>query len=191
MKNYYEILEVNPKATDEIIKKVYKIKVKQNHPDLFQGDEKIKAEEITKEITEAYDVLSNKEKRQEYDLGLKNEEDSEKYKKIISSLEDENMYLKQIITSKNNMINDFLNTNSNIVQNNNNILNETAYNENYPDSNMQSTKSDNRSYFTSVIFDLKQFFFKISILIVLIICLLILFWLLTGNNVFRIITDVL
>ena len=63
MKNYYEILEVNPKASDEIIKKVYKIKVKQNHPDLFQGDEKTKAEEITKELTEAYNILSDSEKR--------------------------------------------------------------------------------------------------------------------------------
>ena len=42
MKNYYEILEVNPKASDEIIKKIYKIKIKKNHPDLFQGEEKKK-----------------------------------------------------------------------------------------------------------------------------------------------------
>ena len=48
MKNYYEILEVNPKASEDIINKVYKIKVKKNHPDLFQGEEKKKAEEKTK-----------------------------------------------------------------------------------------------------------------------------------------------
>lgn len=63
MKNYYEILEVNPKASDEIIKKIYKIKIKKNHPDLFQGEEKKKAEEITKELTEAYDILSDTQKR--------------------------------------------------------------------------------------------------------------------------------
>ena len=116
MKNYYEILEVHPKASDDIIKKVYKIKIKQNHPDLFQGEEKKKAEEITKEITEAYDVLSNVVKRTEYDLELKNQEDTSynKYESIISSLKEENEYLKEVIISKNNMIDNFFNNTQNL-----------------------------------------------------------------------------
>lgn len=118
MKNYYEILEVNPKASEDIIKKVYKIKIKQNHPDLFQGEKKKNAEEITKEITEAYDILSNKEKRQNYDLELKNNEKEEndkytQYETIISSLKSENEYLKNVIMSKNTMINEFLGNTSN------------------------------------------------------------------------------
>lgn len=118
MKNYYEILEVNPKASEDIIKKVYKIKIKQNHPDLFQGEKKKNAEETTKEITEAYDILSNKEKRQNYDLELKNNEKEKndkytQYETIISSLKSENEYLKNVIMSKNTMINEFLENTSN------------------------------------------------------------------------------
>ena len=45
MENYYEILEVNEKASIEIIKKVFKIHIKKNHPDLFTGKEKLEAEE--------------------------------------------------------------------------------------------------------------------------------------------------
>src|SRR5574344_262738 len=107
LKNYYEILEVNPKASNEIIKKVYKIKIKQNHPDLFQGEEKIKAEEITKEITEAYDTLQDNKKRAEYDFELENEISNSKnlkYESLIESLKSENNYLKNILNSKNKII---------------------------------------------------------------------------------------
>ena len=40
MKNYYKILEVDKKASNKIIKGVYKLHIKENHPDLFQGPEK-------------------------------------------------------------------------------------------------------------------------------------------------------
>ena len=141
MKNYYEILEVNPKASDEIIKKVYKIKVKQNHPDLFQGDEKTKAEEITKELTEAYNILSDSEKRKNYDLELEQNDDKtdelEQYKNIIISLKEENEYLKNVILSKDNTITTYLNnmnlnnyTNYNNNENYNNI-NKANYNKEY------------------------------------------------------------
>ena len=120
MKNYYEILEVNPKASDEIIKKIYKIKIKKNHPDLFQGEEKKKAEEITKELTEAYDILSDAQKRKDYDIELQNDtqEDSQyyKYQALISNLKEENEYLKNVIKSKNNVINEFIQTTTNTFQ---------------------------------------------------------------------------
>ena len=44
MKKYYEILEVNPKASIEIIEKAYKVLAKKYHPDLYEGDKKIYAE---------------------------------------------------------------------------------------------------------------------------------------------------
>ena len=132
MKNYYEILEVNPKASDEIIKKVYKIKVKQNHPDLFQGDEKTKAEEITKELTEAYNILSDRKKRKNYDLELEQNDDKtdelEQYKNIIISLKEENEYLKNVILSKDNTINTYLNNDVNYNNYNNT---QTYYNNHY------------------------------------------------------------
>lgn len=189
MKNYYEILEVNPKASEDIIKKVYKIKVKQNHPDLFQGEEKKKAEEKTKEITEAYDILSNKEKRQNYDLELKNNENEEKdkyikYESIISSLKSENEYLKNVIISKNNIINKFLGNESDPYKPSSN----TYYKQNDKTehkSNIQSNNSPN--YFYSILYDLKQSILKLAIFIIILLLLLLIFWALTGNNIFEII----
>lgn len=71
MKNYYEILEVNEKASKEVIEKVYKVLAKKYHPDLQRTpEEKEKAEEKMKEINEAYSILSDTEKRRKYDLEL-------------------------------------------------------------------------------------------------------------------------
>ena len=63
MKDYYEILGVDKKATDEEIKKAYRKLAKENHPDIHP-----EREEKFKEIAEAYEVLSDKKKRQEYDM---------------------------------------------------------------------------------------------------------------------------
>ena len=40
MKNYYEILEVNQKASSEVIEKAYKVLVKKYHPDLYNGEKR-------------------------------------------------------------------------------------------------------------------------------------------------------
>ena len=194
MKNYYEILEVNPKASDEIIKKVYKIKVKQNHPDLFQGDEKTKAEEITKELTEAYNILSDSEKRKNYDLELEQNDDKtdelEQYKNIIISLKEENEYLKNVILSKDNTINTYLNNDVNY----NNYNNTQTYSnnakevyENIKKAQYTTKNTDARAYFNSILYDLKQLAIKIGILFFFVIALLLFFWGITGNNIFEII----
>ena len=70
MKNYYEILEVHENASGEIITRVYKILAKKYHPDLQENNEDKKSEEKFKEIAEAYEVLSNEEKRKAYDEEL-------------------------------------------------------------------------------------------------------------------------
>lgn len=187
MKNYYEILEVNEKASDEIIKKVYKIKIKQNHPDLFQGDEKIKAEEITKNLTEVYDILSNPQKREEYDLELENQKKENtndfKYENIINNLKNENEYLKQIIISKNNTITTFINNDLP------DSYHQQISNNNY--QNHDNIKDEKKAYFTSVLYDLKQLGFKFIAFFSVLILLLILFWLFTGNNIFKIIKETL
>ncbi len=64
-KDYYNILGVNKTAKEAEIKKAYKKLAMQWHPDRHQGDNK--AEEKFKEINEAYQVLSDTEKRQKYD----------------------------------------------------------------------------------------------------------------------------
>jgi len=67
MRNYYEILGVERDSTPKEIKSAYKKLALKYHPDKNQGD--LKAEEKFKEITEAYSVLSNSEKRSQYDSG--------------------------------------------------------------------------------------------------------------------------
>ena len=64
-KSYYEILGVEKNATADEIKKAYKKKAIQYHPDRNPGDKE--AEEKFKEAAEAYSVLSDPDKRQRYD----------------------------------------------------------------------------------------------------------------------------
>ena len=64
-RDYYEILEVTKTATADEIKKAYRKKAIQYHPDKNPGDKE--AEEKFKEAAEAYDVLSNPDKRSRYD----------------------------------------------------------------------------------------------------------------------------
>lgn len=73
-KNYYDILQVNKNASPEIIEKAYKTLAKKYHPDLQTEENKKQAEEILKEINEAYEVLSNPEKKQMYDTSLSQQE---------------------------------------------------------------------------------------------------------------------
>ena len=70
MKNYYEILEIDKNASKEVIEKSYKTLVKKYHPDLQPEDKKALAEAKIKQINEAYEILSNEEKKAEYDKTL-------------------------------------------------------------------------------------------------------------------------
>ncbi|MBL0732064.1 MAG: DnaJ domain-containing protein, partial [Desulfosarcina sp.] len=63
--DYYKILGVSKKDSDSDIKKAYRKLAMKYHPDHTKGDKK--AEEKFKEISEAYAVLSDKEKRIQYD----------------------------------------------------------------------------------------------------------------------------
>ncbi len=69
MKNYYEILEVNKKASKEVIEKAYKVLVKKYHPDLQKNEKQIiDKDKKIREINEAYEVLSNDFLREQYDI---------------------------------------------------------------------------------------------------------------------------
>lgn len=64
-RDYYEVLGVDKKATDAEIKSAYRKKAKKYHPDLNPGD--AEAEKNFKEVNEAYEVLSDPDKKQRYD----------------------------------------------------------------------------------------------------------------------------
>ena len=64
-KNYYDILGVSKTATDDEIKKAYRQLAKKYHPDLNPGN--AEAAEKLKEVNQAFSVLSDKTKRQNYD----------------------------------------------------------------------------------------------------------------------------
>ena len=64
-RDYYEVLGLHKGASAEEIKKAYRKLAKANHPDLHPGDKA--AEERFKEINEAYEILSDDDKRAKYD----------------------------------------------------------------------------------------------------------------------------
>lgn len=70
-KDFYKILGVSKEATDAEIRKAYRKLALQWHPDKNNEtpEKKVEAEKKFKEIGEAYTVLSDKQKRQQYDLG--------------------------------------------------------------------------------------------------------------------------
>ena len=65
LKDLYEILGIERTASQEEIKRKYRLLAKKYHPDLNQGDEK--SERIFKEINLAYEVLGDADKRKQYD----------------------------------------------------------------------------------------------------------------------------
>jgi curved DNA-binding protein len=65
--DYYEILGIKREAADKEIKSAYRKLARKWHPDVHTGKQKAEAEEKFKKINEAYEVLSDPEKRSKYD----------------------------------------------------------------------------------------------------------------------------
>ena len=81
MKDYYKILEIEETATDEDIKKSYRSLSKKYHPDVNpDGAEKFK------EIAEAYEILGDKGKRDQYNNSKKNPYAGTPFQDIFNSM---------------------------------------------------------------------------------------------------------
>jgi len=84
MKNYYDELEVSKTASKEVIEKVYKVLAKKYHPDTTKEIDKQAAEEKFKIISEAYEILSDDEKRKKYDLEFEESNPTISYEEYIN-----------------------------------------------------------------------------------------------------------
>ena len=118
MKNYYDELEVSHSASKEVIEKVYKVLAKKYHPDTTKEIDKIAAEEKFKIISEAYEVLSNDEKRKKYDIELEQSNPNISYEDYMNMVNQRDS-LNNSLNNLKNEFNDFkTSVNSNNQQNN-------------------------------------------------------------------------
>ena len=69
MITYYETLGIERNASEDEIRRAYRALAKKYHPDVYEGNERI-AQARMQEINRAYAVLSDAEKRRDYDLTL-------------------------------------------------------------------------------------------------------------------------
>lgn len=70
MKDFYSVLSLSRDASEKEIKKRFRELVRERHPDRFRGPEKEQAEAEFQEITEAFNVLTDSERRAELDAML-------------------------------------------------------------------------------------------------------------------------
>lgn len=186
-KNYYDILQINQNASPEIIEKAYKTLAKKYHPDLQEENNKKEAEEILKEINEAYEILSNPDKKALYDQNLKNE--------TISQEDYEKMYVQneELKEELNNLKNNTPNTQySNINQENFDAIKkeeqELEYKKRQLQYQEQMEQARQKAYHDAYIQDLKNRGYRIKykksikdylkgiISIIIVIIILILLW---------------
>ena len=130
MITYYEILEVSRMASKEVITKAYKVLVRKYHPDLEQDEgKKEEAKEKMVRINEAYETLSDDEKRKKYDDTIAILEEKER---IAKEKERQQSKTQNINNNRNININKNtvdVNTNINNIDNRNNLNNDTKLQE--------------------------------------------------------------
>lgn len=172
-KNYYEILQIDKNASPEVIEKVYKTLAKKYHPDLQKENKKAESEIILKQINEAYEVLSDSEKRRNYDDSLIN---SYITKEEYNQLYTENQMLKNKLHKMQETLQNAKFENPPIFneqQQNNNQYNNYQYNNNsshnhsqnnfnnsYYEDELQQARS--QAYYDAYIQDLKNRGYKIK-----------------------------
>ena len=154
MKNYYEILEVSQNASSEVIEKAYKTLAKKYHPDANPDNIK-EAEEKFKEIGEAYETLSDLNKKLEYDNLLESylnslnnssqyDSNNEDYENLVlhaQELENQLEYLKKTNNTTHNSTNNTISqqTIDELTDSLSNTINE-AYSKAYHDAYIKRLK---------------------------------------------------
>lgn len=134
MKDYYKILEVNSSASQDVINKVYRTLAKKYHPD--SNPENIEeAEKKFKEISEAYEILSDEQKRKKYDEELTAYNNSQKPSVSFEEYESLKAYISQL---KNQLIY--------LQKKGNTNINSTNTNNTNQNTNAVNNKSNNQSY---------------------------------------------
>ena len=149
-KNFYEILEIDTNASQEIVEKAYKTLAKKYHPDLQTGADKAKYEEKLKLINEAYETLSNEEKRKAYDATLpKNNISQEDY----DNLYRQNEYMRNQI---NNQPNNSRPQGNNANYNPQNNVDQEYINRVNEEYQRQMNDAINKAYHDAYVQDLKN-----------------------------------
>lgn len=128
MKNYYDELEVSKTASKEIIQKVYKVLAKKYHPDTTNEADKQVAEEKFKAISEAYEILSDDEKRKKYDLELESANPTISYEEYLSVVNERNT-LNESLNNLKNRIYELQNNSTNMQQQYYQRNTQTQYNQ--------------------------------------------------------------
>ena len=175
MKNYYDLLEVSHLASQEVIEKAYKTLVKKYHPDLQNDDiHKQEAEQKMKEINEAYDIISNPEKRSSYDQELKNLELEQQklHEKEIQQQSQNIYYENENLYSEDSNKNNYKKTNEHFYKN---VRENQKANANYNDKpidkilqnqqiqfEIEKQKAIEQAYYDAYIQDLKNRGYKIK-----------------------------
>lgn len=190
-KNYYDWLEISRKASPEVIEKAYKALVKKYHPDLQEGDNKIKAEEIIKKINEAYSVLSDETKRKQYDATIQeNTISKEEYDRLQQELNNVKRQTNAYNINQ-NANNTYNNRYAQQANNNNHNVSKVQPNTQNEQQNEYRQKMENavkKAYHDAYIQDLRnrgykirykktmKDYFKIGIVVIVIILICILVW---------------
>lgn len=144
-KNYYEILEIDKNASKEIIEKAYKTLVKKYHPDVSNEI----SDDLIKKINEAYEVISDPQKRIQYDIIIsQNIVSEEEYTKLFR----ENELLIQQNQQLELQLKNVSNINTNFAQKSDPIIRQKQYNPSIYKNNdfYDSVQPNNDSNYSTV-----------------------------------------
>lgn len=200
MKNYYDELEVSKKASKEVIEKVYKVLAKKYHPDTTNEIDKQVAEEKFKIISEAYEILSDEEKRKNYDIELEQSNPTisyEEYIDVVNQRDALNTALNKLKNSSTttqyshipyNKVDFDSNTNNNTTKQSNNNYNNRTYTTNNSNQQKKAYYYTNTgkpaSAFDYFKYKAKEFLTNLTILLLSILVAILIFNAFSDFNLF-------